>query len=224
VPLLRLFCNFRSYQKCSDGEELSWEEDSITYYTERKWVSPTLHAVLAVVMVFLVFLCVVSAYLPPNTGDLTVAEFSENFNHYCDFFGYDGYRRLDEQGNWQEHNELVYWNINVPTVDFVFQMDGDTITEVSFEMEFTQESDFVHYNNQWQAEMAYCAFATGSGRANCFNILSLMSVTDQWYPTLSFQGQWHNINVIYTYDIAYADLNDTSAGTINETFCVELTG
>ena len=39
---------------------------------------------------------------PPNRGDVTVAEFAENYNRQADYLGFGGRTYLDETGQWQE--------------------------------------------------------------------------------------------------------------------------
>ena len=52
-----------------------------------------------------------AAMLPPNRGDLTVAEFAENVNFYRDFFDYGERWSLDENGEWAEnqYENVVYF-------------------------------------------------------------------------------------------------------------------
>ncbi len=42
---------------------------------------------------------------PPNRGDVTVAEFAENYNRQADYLGFGGRTYLDEDGQWQEKPE-----------------------------------------------------------------------------------------------------------------------
>ena len=43
--------------------------------------------------------------LPPNRGDLTVAEFAENYNRQAEYLDFGGRAYLDEDGQWQEKPE-----------------------------------------------------------------------------------------------------------------------
>jgi len=51
--------------------------------------------------------------LPPNRGNLTVAEFAENYNYYSNYYGIEfGNEYLDDNCEWAEKVSEQYSNTN----------------------------------------------------------------------------------------------------------------
>ena len=104
-----LFYNFvrewKSYRTCRDGEPLPWDrddalpvEDDISYVAEELKVRQFAGWVAAVVAVLILAVQVgLCALLPPCRGELTVAEFSRNYNYYANLLDQD-VPALDEKG------------------------------------------------------------------------------------------------------------------------------
>ena len=84
VPFWSQFCLIRSYLYCKEEKPLIWEEDSTQTLKEpAPW--RTLVLVLSVAAIFAVTgVLVVTGYLPRHWGDLTPAQFADNFNYLAD--------------------------------------------------------------------------------------------------------------------------------------------
>ena len=86
ISIVELVCNYRSYRRYMNGEELAWESGSIERFDERGTGRMVLlYAAITALSLALTLAMGLSAALPPNRGDLTVAEFAENVNFYRDF-------------------------------------------------------------------------------------------------------------------------------------------
>lgn len=80
------------------------------------------------------------SFIPPNQGDLTVAEFAENFNHQAAQLGAGGWGTLDETGQWSqtEYFNLRYQKRRGPVpeqwrdVSVTLETDGDRVTGATF--------------------------------------------------------------------------------------------
>ena len=77
---------------------------------------------------------------PYHTGDITVAEFCENFNDLADFNGYDLGYTLDAEGNWvespREEGEIVLWADAVSTMPvFTFREEDGVMTGLTYTIE-----------------------------------------------------------------------------------------
>lgn len=112
ISIVELVCNYRSYRRYMNGEELAWESGSIERFDERGTGRMVLlYAAITALSLALTLAMGLSAALPPNRGDLTVAEFAENVNFYRDFFDYGERWSLDENGEWAEnqYENVVYF-------------------------------------------------------------------------------------------------------------------
>ena len=87
ISIVELVCNYRSYRRYMNGEELAWESGSIERFDERGTGRMVLlYAAITALSLALTLAMGLSAALPPNRGELTVAEFAENVNFYRGYF------------------------------------------------------------------------------------------------------------------------------------------
>lgn len=171
IPIWNLIRLWKSYRGCMEGETQEWEYHSaVTLKDERGWrIAAYLGAV--------VFLSVVPAYaynvsaLPKNRGDLTVAQFSENYNHYTKFYGYASKYYLDSEGRWIEdrsQGNVIIGPAGHEQPAWQFMETDGIMTGVSF-------SVTSHGGNEWvsgyQKEMilSMLAFAGARKENNIFS-------------------------------------------------------
>ena len=89
LPLVELVCSYLSYRRYTRGEELAWEVGSVERFDGRgTGKMALLYAASTALSLALTLAMGLSAALPPNRGDLTVAEFAENVNFYRGYFDY----------------------------------------------------------------------------------------------------------------------------------------
>src|SRR5699024_461347 len=95
----------RSAWRCWKEEPQPWD-DGVAYIAKPFRPRYAAALLLAAVLVLTAAEAVSSAcQLPPNKGDLTVAEFAENYNRQASYLGFGGRTYLDEAGRWQEKPE-----------------------------------------------------------------------------------------------------------------------
>ena len=175
VPLVNLWRLYRSWQQYHDGVELIWEEDSELTIRD----DSNLRFLAAIGAAALLFggtiLAAIPSYWPPNRGDLTAAEFVENYNWYARKYDLvDSEFELHSDGTWQEapfdSTAVIHLGGNSEPLDFVFVTDDDgTVTGVSFCEEITGDRESwlgFHQSQQVLAAMAFTAGREG------FNFLS----------------------------------------------------
>ncbi len=128
IPLYNFYRQYKCYQSCERGEVLPWDDDiAYTIADTRTW--RTVAFIGAHLVLILLSLALMQGQLyPPNRGDLTVAEFSENFNYYCNYYSFDanGYT-MAEDGSWCETpwdgSVTVYILEESPMPTFTFLCD-----------------------------------------------------------------------------------------------------
>lgn len=102
IPIWSWIQMFRTARRCWNDEPQPWDED--TAY-EAAPFRPLRHAGAMVLAAALILVGVEAAnsysQLPPNRGDLTVAEFAENYNRQAAYISQSPAWILDEMGAWK---------------------------------------------------------------------------------------------------------------------------
>ena len=103
IPIIRLYRLWKSYKACDQGEELPWEEDSVTHLREdRFWLRAGSFAAACLVLIGGLSLSLAAAQRPPHRGEITVAEFCENYNRLAVYYDPETASFLDPDGSWRE--------------------------------------------------------------------------------------------------------------------------
>ncbi|MBP3700902.1 MAG: MerR family transcriptional regulator [Lachnospiraceae bacterium] len=101
IPIFQLYRMYRSYQMYSCGECLPWDRESVYTFRDRKSWRKAAAAVVAVGVMLAGVLVIRQAQLPPNRGQITVAEFADNYNYYTEYLYGGAEYMLDENGQWE---------------------------------------------------------------------------------------------------------------------------
>ena len=106
IPILSLVQAFRSARRCWREDPHPWDED-IAYTAAPVRVGRRTLAGLAVLAVLALAgeAANSASQLPPNRGDLTVAEFAENYNRQARYLGLDLPYELDEAGQRRDKSQ-----------------------------------------------------------------------------------------------------------------------
>jgi len=137
IPVYELVRNYKSYLDCNEGKVLDWETDSLLLLKDtRIWRVAVLLTLWLGIGLGVVGLTLAAAP-PHNTGDITVAEFCENFNDLADYHGFDLGYTLDDQGNWvevpREDNVIVLWEEVISSLPaFTFQEENGIMTGLTY--------------------------------------------------------------------------------------------
>ena len=154
IPIYWIIRMYKSYKACKNDETLYWEEDSVLSLNKGR-----LPLGICVTVAFIPFSVILQdtlnqyAAIPPNTGDITVEEFCENFNDTQEFFGIerqlnlppsitsgiagipDSALYLDDHAGWAKKPGTPYINQNgeyAPLPEFQFIEKNGVITGISF--------------------------------------------------------------------------------------------
>ena len=200
LPLVELVCSYLSYRRYTRGEELAWEEGSVERFDGRGTGKMVLLFMACwAVRGTLTVAMALAAMLPPNRGDLTVAEFAENVNFYRDFFDYSERWSLDENGEWAEnqYENVVYFGGGDGPAPFTYTVEEGTLRAVHWAYSETEEMLFsARVDN---ARMAYLALAAAQRGTNLFNIRRVIAQidADRWTPDTPCSAAWKNVEMRY---------------------------
>lgn len=200
ISIVELVCNYRSYRRYMNGEELAWESGSIERFDERGTGRMVLlYAASTALSLALTLAMGLSAALPPNRGDLTVAEFAENVNFYRGYFDCGERWSLDENGEWAEnqYENVVYFGGGDGPAPFTYTVEDGTLHAVHWAYSETEEMLFsARVDN---ARMAYLALAAAQRGTNLFNIRRVIAQidADRWTPDTPCSAAWKNVEMRY---------------------------
>lgn len=200
ISIVELVCNYRSYRRYTRGEELAWESGSIERFDERGiGKSVLLYAASTALSLALTLAMGLSAALPPNRGDLTVAEFAENVNFYRDFFDYGERWSLDENGEWAEnqYENVVYFGGGDGPAPFTYTVEEGTLRAVHWA--YTETAETIYGTGDENARMAYLALAAAQKGTSLFNIRSVVKQigSNSWAGDADYSAAWKNIEMRY---------------------------
>ncbi len=204
ISIVELVCNYRSYRRYMNGEELAWESGSIERFDERGTGRMVLlYAASTALSLALTLAMGLSAALPPNRGDLTVAEFAENVNFYRGYFDYGQRWTLDSSGGWVE-NEYEYENENViyfggggePT-PFSYTVEDGVLRAVHWA--YTETAETIYGTGDENARMAYLALAAAQKGTSLFNIRGVVKQigSNSWAGDADYSAAWKNVEMRY---------------------------
>lgn len=201
IPLVNIGCNIYSYYRYAvKGEPLAWEEDNTEQFSDMTWRAPVGYVLAVAAVVGLTYLAGISTLLPPNRGELTVAEFAENYNYYRDLFDMDTSRWLDEAGHWQESPDDLGQTIsisfgNVPPPDFVFTTENGTVTAVSYHYTLEEESYFL---DSASPQLCYISLAAAQKGTHLWSLYNRQLNMDGWDPSSDrFSCSWRGVSLDY---------------------------
>lgn len=134
----RLYKSYREYRE----REPDWDWNAEYNYHPGSIKRKAATAALAAVIVSLIFTSTAFQFQPKYRGDLTVAEFSANYNHFKSllYSQYDGLRLLQPDGTYNpEPNTATLYIDGTPAREnysFDYVLEGEKLKEI-------------HYSNSW---------------------------------------------------------------------------
>ena len=200
LPLVELVCSYLSYRRYTRGEELAWEEGSVERFDGRGTGKMVLLFMACwAVRGTLTVAMALAAMLPPNRGDLAVAEFAENVNFYRDFFDYGERWSLDENGEWAEnqYENVVYFGGGDGTAPFTYTVEDGTLRAVHWA--YTETAETIYDTGDENARMAYLALAAAQKDTSLFNIRGVIKqvTTDSWPKDAPCSNAWKDVEMRY---------------------------
>ena len=167
IPVVGWIQEVRCYSACEKGKTLPWEEDTVLVLRDSKAWRTVAFVVLYAAVNLLSFGISSMAALPANRGDLTVAQFCQNFNRQADRLGY-AKARLEPDGSWRllDHGDTFAiedeLGPDLPELRFT-EKDG-TVTGLTFAFQ-GEGQDF--YASWGQRETALALWAFVGAQEDC---------------------------------------------------------
>ena len=182
IPPLNLYRLYKSYDACHKGEVLPWETDSVLVLKDEAPWRAWAYVGARVAIVGMLVLSLLLTLLPKHRGDITVAEFCENYNTLVDFLDRDQFLRLDAEKGWVARPlDGVYISISVDNTvrpPLTFIEDNGIFTGVRFG-ESVRNSETVPASCSAEMQFLLMAFA-GSQKGALWRLSEI----------------WHAVNTI----------------------------
>ena len=203
LPVYMFFPLYRRYYECIEGKTLPWEEESdLSLKDEKPWRIAA-YAIAVIALLFALTSGISASHAPPHTGELTVAEFAENFNHYADYHDVESGFRLDEQGHWTAQvtssGETIQMSEKWQRDDFTYTetFDGKVQT-VRFTQEWINDERFLPTFQNMMIVSAY-AFAQAQDPTPLSDKeLADIAVEIARRPFESFDFTAHGVRITFT--------------------------
>lgn len=183
-----------------NGEELAWESGSIERFDERGTGRMVLlYAAITALSLALTLAMGLSAALPPNRGELTVAEFAENVNYYRTFFDFGTRWTLDSSGEWveNEYENVIYFGGGGEPTPFSYTVEDGVLRAVHWA--YTETAETIYGTGDENARVAYLALAAAQRETSIFNIRRVIAQidADRWEEDASCSAVWKNVEMRY---------------------------
>lgn len=157
IPILELYCLYKSYQNVADGWKPAWDDGTEYLQKRPRYASGAWRYMLLAASCLASFVitygCILYAQVPINHGDLTLTEFVENYNQAVQYFDYPEYYQLKPDGTFYTFKEAYQLHADKSTAgnqagirtevrsDTVRTSDGVVIDLLEFDPEAL---DFVY--------------------------------------------------------------------------------
>lgn len=162
VPFWSWYRLCKCYNSCTDGEALPWEDGSVLILRdEKKWRAAAYLGVWAL-GVGAVILVSLSASMPKHRGDISAAEFCDNFNRLADYYDLYGSREPDDTGHWVvrhlPNQSTVIIGRTAPP-EFELLEENGVLQSLSYTYETADEAFFFGYGYQDRLLLSAYSFA-----------------------------------------------------------------
>lgn len=138
IPIYRLVRLWKCYQACAAGEPEPWDDFPLSrLYTIRDTKPWRGFALAAAHLLLTIFSCWIigASRLPPNRGDLTIAQFAENYNYLCRYYDLEYNYMLTADGSWSSsavtRQDYGVFYIGSGPKDLTYTTNGDLLTGIS---------------------------------------------------------------------------------------------
>lgn len=206
IPFYNFFCLWKSYKLCSEHESQPWDESIFYTIKDRKWYRGVLYIGAYAALFSILFTLGAAQRIPPNRGDLTVAEYIQNYNYYAEYFDIDfGREYLDENGKWTEkdYNGTVYMEIgHTGKPEYEFTIENESVTGVSFAVEIKDNQDML---SSYDTQMVLASLALAGAQNEIRLFSKIPSRIAEQIEDNTFQDfKFTEAGITFTCDIEYS--------------------
>ena len=160
IPVFHLIRLIKSYNAQENSETLDWEYDSALVLRDQKWWRwAALFGAYAAV-IGLSLLPISAGQSPRHRGDITTAQFCQNYNRLANYLGLASSEHLDDSGTWvTPENSSVIYLFGPSPADFEITEENGAVREISFRYEADETTAQVVSSQRDQMLLSSLSFA-----------------------------------------------------------------
>ena len=196
IPIYDAVRLWKSFHDCKDGKTLEWEYDSVIHLKDqRKWRIGIYIGVCIAVFGATVF-GIAIAKMPENRGDITVAQFCENYNIFAEYYKLQENYRLDQTGKWIKLDTSVIGEED--PIEMNFTEENGIMTGLNFSIHVQDGRTIV---SSYQEERILSILAFVQAQPSCsliFNEADSMVWKIQKSPFENFEWEECGVKVTCT--------------------------
>jgi DNA-binding transcriptional MerR regulator len=204
IPFYNLYRNYKSYKACRDGEELPWDED--VAYTLRDTNGLRIAGFLGAYVLFIAIevFVLLQAEMPRHRGELTAAEFTQNFNDLMDYNGIHFNEHLDVNGKWTQNEAdrasgIIVGGPELPAFSMT-ETDG-VVTKVSLVVTDDQQSLYIYdYTYTNLINLALKSYVCAQKGVNFLNQNSVVTRDNTAFKSFSYTKAGVTVNCSVDYE------------------------
>ena len=198
IPIYDAVRLWKSFHDCKDGKTLEWEYDSVIHLKDqRKWrIGAYIGACIAVFGVTVFGIAI--AKMPENRGDITVAQFCENYNKFAEYYKLQENYRLDQTGKWIKLDSSSYVIGEEDPIEMNFTEENGIMTGLNFSIHVQDGRTIV---SSYQEERILSILAFVQAQPSCsliFNEADGMVWKIQKSPFENFEWEECGVKVTCT--------------------------
>lgn len=216
LPIFNLVRLYKSYVLCRDEDLQPWDE--YYYYTikDTKRIRGVVYIFAELILFFVLVLTSNAQKLPPNRGNLTIEEFSDNVNYYYDFYDINlGNEYFDKNGNWAtvESDGIVYIDLGLSESPiYTYTTNNGYITGVTMSIEVENNQEWI---NSYNTQMILAALSF----ANAQKDVGILSNTTKRLISHIEENEFESFrfieaNIRFQCDIEYTGYKSTGFGLL----------
>lgn len=218
IPVYNLVCMWRSYKRCRDGEMQPWDE-YVSYSMRDAKSRRVLVFIAANALAGFVMAALISGQmLPPNRGDLTVAQFAQNYNYYVRYFGYQlGTGYMDAAGAWtrttpEGAQSIFYDDEFMPACDFV--LENGYVKAVRLTLKLDGEREWVN-SSSYEAPLLLASLSFACAQEGVGPFSGTPGRIAEHIEKLLFDAyDFTEAGVAFSYETIYAGYIDSTGGAL----------
>lgn len=161
IPIYSLVRLYKSYKLCKEEEIQPWDEGISYTIRDTKWYR-VVGCILFHVIIFVIATIMIQVQeLPPNRGDITLAEFAENYNYLCKYLDVNEGWYMDEKGQLVEkpsHGTVITIDVDDGPLDYKYEIEDGYLTGVSISHEVENEKVFTMNEEEEEKILIILAF------------------------------------------------------------------
>lgn len=196
ITFVEVYTLYKSYKRAEEQELQPWEDGYSYKIKDEKPYRTGLFIAFYALYFFMLYLFMGYQTLPPNRGELTIAEFSENFQYYEEYFSSDSRYHMNQDGKWVR----MEWNGEVFPIsdtsmrpDFQFEQEGETLKSVYFQTDIGSTDELMDTNGYYMG-IAYLSMAGAREPGAFFSALKPEDIMKEIFEkalqdfTLNYRG------------------------------------